>query len=91
MHLVEQRRNFLDLIDHDLPVRVERLSLDLLAQQFGTATVAPKFLGLQQIDPERVWIRGSQQRAFAGLAWTPQEKRLGSRVRQREIPLKHKI
>ena len=63
---VEQLRHLLDFVDDHLAHGF--LRCDLGAEQLRVLQVAAVLLGLEQIEPEGVGVRGSQQSGFAGLA-----------------------
>ena len=52
--LIEQRRDFLDLVDDDLSHL--RLGCNLGAEQLGAFHVATKLFRLQQVQPERIRV-----------------------------------
>lgn len=79
---IEQRRHFLDLVDHDLGWRGTRA--EFLAKPLRPVEIAPELIGLQQVDPEGVRIALAEERGFARLP-RPQEKEgLGSGLREGE-------
>ena len=91
VNLVEQRGHLLDLIDHDLLARRRCRGLDLLPQQLGSSQVAPKLLGLEQIDPTAVAVGLPQQCALAGLARPPEKEGLGPGGREEQVSCEHGV
>ena len=91
VHFVEELWNLLNLVDDNLLTRPRPLCLELLAQELGAGSVAPKFLGLEKVDPVAIRVHLPQERALAGLAGTPEEETLGSRLRKKEIPPEHTL
>ena len=89
VHLVEQRRNLLDLVDDDLPSGLRSFCVDLLAQQLRIDGVAPELVCLQQVDATSLGIALPQERALAGLARSPQEEGLPARIGKGQTPLEH--
>ena len=89
MHLVEQGRRLLDLVDHHLPARRGPGRLDLLAQPLRVGHVAAELVHLEQVDPTCVRVTLPQQRRLAGLARTPQEERVLARWRERQVSFEH--
>ena len=81
MHLVEQRRYLLDLVDDDLAPRPGGISLQLLAEEFGPGDIAAELVGLEQVHPAPAAVCVPQQCALAGLARPPQEESLSAGLR----------
>ena len=53
VHLVEQRRHLLDLVDHDLLAGRRRIRLELLPQELRASQIAAELLGLGRIGSPR--------------------------------------
>jgi hypothetical protein len=68
VNLIEELRDLLDLVEHDL---AGRAGSKLLPQELGTLEVRSKIVGLEQIDPEGVRVGGPQQGRLADLPWPP--------------------
>ena len=82
MHFVKERRDFLNLIDHDLLRAVCAVGVDFLAQQLRPCGVFSEIVVAQQVDPSAIRIGFFEQGALASLARPPEEERLGSSRRQ---------
>ena len=91
VHLVQQRRHLLDLVDHDLPPAACRLRCQLLAQQLGTVEVTPEHLALQQVDPQGIGIAVPEQGALARLPRPPQKERLTPGFGQSQRTFEHPL
>jgi len=89
MDLVENSWHALYFVDDDLAHL--RCGEQFFAQVLGVLQVAAVLVGFQQIDLERVGVGTAQQRALAGLAWSPEEERLLARRRQVQCPVEHRL
>jgi hypothetical protein len=73
LHLVEQRRQFLHLVDDD--PRLRRQGVDLLGETAGIAGQANELAIVQEVDPVRLGQNGSQPGRLAGAARAEEEER----------------
>lgn len=89
VHLVQELRNLLHLVDHDLANRAT--GVELLPDAFRILQIAAILLGLQQIDPVRLRIGLAEQRRLSGLTRAPKEEGLRARGRQANGAREHKL
>ena len=76
VHLVEDLRDLLHLVDDDLPHRAT--GVELLPKALRILQITAILLGFEQIDPECLRIGLPEQRRLSGLARAPKEKCLGA-------------
>ena len=91
VHFVEQRRDFLDLVNDDLCVGRERLRFQLLAKKLGSGDVASVLVRLQQVQPSAFAVQAPQEGALAGLAWPPEKEGLRPGAGQDQGSLEHEL
>lgn len=85
VHLIEDRRHLLDLVDDDEAWL--RHGGELLSEQSGSLLIAEAFVGSQEVDTSSFGVGRPEQRALPDLARPPEKEAvLGLRREQQSRP-----